>query len=919
MGSDLPRQYNISESSFDFAVYPNLQKRRTSASVTEIKDLYTALQELVPSKTRSRSASPCPPISKKISTSCDRRDRSRSYSSPVSPSRSNSSSPRMSRSAKRGISKSKSCQTLTIQKSFEPWKHSTVQRRASLSGSLARSPSPREEDLMSQSGCASNVKRRSIGGSLLLNALVKSASSSPRRNSLADALNIIVHKNEVQELIKNCEGVKGNGIDDPRSSLFRHGEGRDIQDQMEMLLSSINELQKDAGEYPLDQEELLPEFTRRGSVGTEMQELLDALRDLVIAGEDSPLRSPSPSTSLSGSQSEVAELPRTPTGHKESLKDLEAYFMEKLQGVSKKRSPDDQAKVPENKTEFVSVRSQNIRHDQNVITSNEITSCKNAKRSTDTVYVGPGQLSKPTVRVTSHDDDDDDYGHDCDHDNEYIIDIFKPVTSPADTPEISLSFHENTPNNQSPVSDVKAHSRSISSLDLFSSPQRQAARNRVMSEEQSAAVARSRALWKEDQLVFAKQVNDRLEAWLARATALSKQTEQVDHASVSDKTEKDKAIAPRIKQLPRSQSRFNFKMSMKGRTKRSKSLYNAFDPDALNVAENKPIQQRSPQPFRALSRFRLPRSKSMHFLQNQSPSPPSVANARKKTKAFSKPEQLETSSVVQNSSNQTKMSVSSGKRTGVVKGPKVRRALSDRKMNYRTECSSKIENSTFDDNARVPRLPMGLPLFYNPTSKEPVKLQLRREANASVRSDTTNTVRHVKQGAFYTVGVTPGDPELDTERRLRKDLEFTGRTKQLDSGSQHLMDIPVGITQCYNSDLPAGRACGNNASWEDSRPMRHLGHSNEVITCFFRDEPGNVVEKERFGTHDVVGDSTKSESDDSGCPGNEFMGSDSAATFHDHAKPIIECGLDTDPRMATSAADLYVRTLCDLDSETFEI
>ncbi|XP_078344800.1 uncharacterized protein LOC144630323 isoform X3 [Oculina patagonica] len=160
--------------------------------------------------------------------------------------------------------------------------------------------------------------------------------SSPRRGSLISALTKFSHsfkkktpptspeRKETAPIIVDSNGPNQTAVDGP------------VQSQMDMLLNSLNDLQSTSKEsmhgHANDPENLKKHDQRRGSLGTEMQELLGALQELstMTTSSDSDSLGENESRSRCGSES----CDRVPV-QRESLDQLEAYFTEKLRDATR--------------------------------------------------------------------------------------------------------------------------------------------------------------------------------------------------------------------------------------------------------------------------------------------------------------------------------------------------------------------------------------------------------------------------------------------------------------------------------------------------------------------------------------------------------------------------------------------------------
>ena len=159
--------------------------------------------------------------------------------------------------------------------------------------------------------------------------------SSPRRGSLISALTKFSHtfKKKTPPTSperKEIASIKGDFNGENQTVV----DGQ-VQNQMDMLLNSLNDLQatsKETHHGHSNEPELLKKLDqRRGSLGTEMQELLGALHELSTMTTSSDSDSLGDNESRSRRGSEFQD--RVPV-QRESLEQLEAYFTEKLRDAT---------------------------------------------------------------------------------------------------------------------------------------------------------------------------------------------------------------------------------------------------------------------------------------------------------------------------------------------------------------------------------------------------------------------------------------------------------------------------------------------------------------------------------------------------------------------------------------------------------
>ena len=186
-----------------------------------------------------------------------------------------------------------------------------------------------------RSGAALDIDSYPRRGSLM-NALTKFSHSfkrktppaSPQRKEAADA--IAAHQTVVDGPV-------------PTKKLPR------LESQMDMLLNSLQDLQgtEEVHTNAIDTETPRKHDQRRGSLGTEMQELLGALHELSNMATSSDSDSIGENESRSRRGSELQD--RVPV-QRESLDQLEAYFTEKLRDATRanaSKSPSERSSESE--------------------------------------------------------------------------------------------------------------------------------------------------------------------------------------------------------------------------------------------------------------------------------------------------------------------------------------------------------------------------------------------------------------------------------------------------------------------------------------------------------------------------------------------------------------------------------------------
>lgn len=201
-----------------------------------------------------------------------------------------------------------------------------MKRRGS-SGDILTSESSRPASVSLPRSAASSPRKAAT--------LDSEIDSSPRRGSLINALTKFSHtfKKKTPPTSperKEMASIKGDFNGENQTMVDGH-----VQSQMDMLLNSLNDLQatsKETHHGQSNEPELLKKLDqRRGSLGTEMQELLGALHELSTMTTSSDSDSLGDNESRSRRGSELQD--RVPV-QRESLEQLEAYFTEKLRDAT---------------------------------------------------------------------------------------------------------------------------------------------------------------------------------------------------------------------------------------------------------------------------------------------------------------------------------------------------------------------------------------------------------------------------------------------------------------------------------------------------------------------------------------------------------------------------------------------------------
>lgn len=775
----------------------------------EIRDLYSALQELVPSQARPQPTSPYGAIPEETSTSRTGRSKVDTVEYDTAPSSSNPSSepafikrhrcssplplrsqPKViqrkrsnscfaisaapnslappstdflnAKSERRNLSlstksqrineelsnlidnfgKEKTCRT-TNEKNYLRTDSSEVEdsssKRRYSGGDLL---GERREKLKDPKA---RMRRRSIGGSLLLNAIIKSDSS--QQDSLANALSIVARKDELQEITKTCQDNleqmhDSSGVSDDYDEV----DGRPQQQltprnpEIDDFRSSIKEHQDVVGNSSSDKEKESNVKTQ-GGVGAEMHNLLEALQGLVVTGEGT---TPPPSSQPCSRRTSWVE--KCSPKRKESLDDLEAFFKTKLDEISEKENVEGSSKGVQSQTNAETTK----------ILKNKKTDNGNTK-----------QVNKKNGFRRSSSAEQYTGGSSSIHRSQSTVEFLSPSRAErrvgARRASVQIEVNRTNRGKSNSSLEVISHESSSKSekklttrLKNFSSRSRRRKsdipiirKEEVLFESTDAEETRKRALWKEDQEVFAKQVNQRLQDWLERATALSlstaENTEDDSASQVSIDTNPDSSKEESVKT---KRSKFGIKKAFKGRIKRSKSLHNLLEPEEIQVEKPKsssPLMERSKQNLRKLGQFRLPRSMPSHNVAAMKP----------------KFDQVDTKSTESDESNES--SSSNIRRSAIWYDddsspemiPKVKAIdISGENLNLLRRRSCPTPKNNFVNNSidskRIPRLPVDLPLFYAPgrEASNPLRIQKKVENCRQNSSEKENKMPRVSKALF---------------------------------------------------------------------------------------------------------------------------------------------------------------------------
>lgn len=456
-------------------------------------------------------------------------------------------------------------------------------------------------------------RRRSIGGSLLLNAIANPSSDSPkRRGSLASALALLARKNELQEILKSYQEKKLNErvndiCKDVTDGAPKIKGANDAQREMDNLLRSIDEQQEDLSGSNHEKLIYTEEEVRRQSIGPEMYNLLEAIQDLLVSGQTTPANStPSGSASSSRRTSLANEL--WPGTRKESLDELEAYFKSKLedineQGVTKTSLLKKPKSCKDVKTDLRMRERLPVNNNRRTSGPQAELSAPKTKPPEVHKSSSSGNLLKPSDALQRRSEDSQDSS--------------RRRSRSAQDLQLPLQEHN------------VIHKSASSSPRLKGKPT-------IISRSTSSDSQIDRSLWKEDQVMFANQVNKRLQDWLERATTLSQQEAvQTDN----DKLPKDNGFVlantcssdnESESKPKKSHSRFAMRKVLRKKIKRSKSIH-----DLTQQIEDEK-RDKSPRFKRANRKVR--RSKSLHSLEDKEESQPK--QTKQKPKIFRSPQNL---------------------------------------------------------------------------------------------------------------------------------------------------------------------------------------------------------------------------------------------------------------------------------------
>lgn len=675
-------------------------------------------------------------------------------------------------------------------------------------------------------------RRRSIGGSLLLSAIVGSSSAPPtRKASLGSALTLLARKNELQKLLKNYQDIKLNGnqrenekdetdagqqVKTGISDDLKSENKNDIQREVERLLTSIEELNQDSTDLNLEEVLNKTGGVRRASVGTEMHNLLEAIQELMVSGQTTPASS-TPSGSRTSSRRTSLNEPRLGI-QKESLDDLEAYFKTKLEDISEHDSTKSSSakKLSKTSKEVKTTDTKSAKRERLVANANR-------RNSASQLELGISALNATGMHKSSS-----------------SVDLLKPSDA--------LQYQRQQVGGE-PQDTSRRRSRTAESAEYRFNIKSASSSPREISRSTSTESQIDRALWKEDQVMFANQVNKRLQDWLERATSLSiQEAEKPNHDKRSEDNHfviscsSDNDTESKTK---KSRSRFGMKKVLRKKIKRSKSIHNLSQPEE---------KQREKSPRFKRANKKVKRSKSLHSLLDVEDSQPK--QTKEKTKIFRSPQsllrigrqhflgpkswkkpQLESKDSKTTESDESfddaNSSFSINHKSS--DSPKTNRLIDDvePKPNMQTMGSRRssfpsqkeielLENKRTFNSKRLSKFPGHMPLFYTPGSNATLKTSKDSRSNKQ-STDSIDVNKHSKRKSWLF-----GNAEI-------KHAIFYEQTNMQSS-------VALAIPQCKSPGLDEGYIRSPSQEWLNDTPSTSPDFND------FRDR-------------------TKStESEDSGCP-----------------------------------------------------
>ena len=305
-----------------------VKTRRISASAGEIKELYSVLHQLVPGQSqRGLTVSPGSRLTKSQSMTMrktnavdGRTDMDRKNTSPASlPSYKFTAAQRSQSHTMLDVLASAPAMPAKRRGSLDNVLHFSNEKKDVVDGPL-RTPVTKRKSIEGAVKCLEENRNKCVS----------------KRASLVDAIGILARDpDSVHRLIsEHAQSEEGRNrdsreINNSDSNNEQYGNGRKnslLDNQMQQLLKSINELQSSYDLEPgMNDEEILRTLNCKGSVGTEMKELLTTLNDLN-----------SHQNSSSVDQSRRGSKPDGRKARKETLDELEAFFFEKLKESTEK-------------------------------------------------------------------------------------------------------------------------------------------------------------------------------------------------------------------------------------------------------------------------------------------------------------------------------------------------------------------------------------------------------------------------------------------------------------------------------------------------------------------------------------------------------------------------------------------------------
>lgn len=392
-----------------------------------------------------------------------------------------------------------------------------------------------------------------------------------------------------------------------------------------------------------------------------------------------------------------------------------------------------------------------------------------------------------------------------------------------------------------------------------------------------------REQWKKEQQEFALHVNGKLEEWLTRATALSAKDKNDANSTDDPRDLKEMAEKSSRRKLfsKKSFKRQRDKIEQVYRTRRSKSLHDVFTDSDFVGDKDERQEKQVEQVQQILVVSSVTRSKSMHDVtikkrRHRRTASDGISSSKVGAEVESKnvPQGTVTSQTerhnrnlrIQRSPLVTSSSKEARKARLLPKDPALIKKLSDKQIALAKRQVSENGCLGHFQRKRSGRFPADLPLFYDPKAESAMLTESgsQQEQKPANESKLGSRTPNIKKSLFPQAS---NSGKIDVLCGEKQGPFYVNNNPEPASGAPRLM------TSHTSHILVSADTGGSQNSSCDVKAMQF----------FYRENSRETQILQRVASHDSLPDynddyrdGARSESDDSGCPGNEFNGNEIA-------------------------------------------